>query len=253
MINTVIVDDEPLGREMLAGLLKNYCPGINVVAECGTISTAKEAIGEYKPHLVFMDIALPGGNGFDLLKSLGGVDFDVVFVTAHDEYVLKALRFNAVDYLLKPIDETELVQAVSRVQMRQALATEKLNIRHLLEQHMVSGFKKSESLCIPDSKGFQVVKLDEIICCEASNTYTIFHLPGGRQMVSTKPLTDYEELLSDSGFTRIHKSWLINMKHVKEYVRGEGGVVLLTDGHSVDVSRRKKEHFVSELKKVFKF
>lgn len=253
MIKTVIVDDEPLGRGMLQGLLRHYCPDIRVVAECGTISDARAAIMEHQPGLVFLDITLPGGDGFDLLKSLAAINFEVIFVTAHDQYILKALRFNATDYLLKPIDEVELVQAVQRVLNRQALASQKLNIKNLLEQHAASGLRKTESLCIPDNKGFQVVKLDEIICCEASNTYTVFHLSGGKQMVSTRPLTDYEELLSDSGFTRVHKSWLINLKHVKEYVRGEGGVVLLTDGHSVDVSRRRKEFFVSELKKVFKF
>src|SRR6218665_499329 len=159
MINAVIVDDEPLGREMLAGLLKIYCPDINVVAECGTISEARTAIEACRPRLVFLDIALPGGDGFDLLRSLSAIDFEVVFVTAHDQYILKALRFNAADYLLKPIDEAELVQAVNRVLTRQALAAEKLNIKNLLEQHLASGLKKTESLCIPDNKGFQVIKL----------------------------------------------------------------------------------------------
>lgn len=253
MIKALIVDDEKPGRETIVGLLKEYCQDVVVVGECDGVASAKLAIDELKPELVFLDIAMPDGTGFDLLHGLDEINFDVIFVTAHNEHVLKALRFNAVDYLLKPIDEEELVNAVNKVKQFKENRTDKVNIRALIEQHLGTPQYKQDSLCIPTSKGFQVLRLEDIICCEANNTYTIIYLIDGKQMVSTKPLVDYDLILSDSGFTRVHKSWLINMKHIKEYRRGEGGVVILTNNKSVDVARRKKEHFISELRKVFKY
>lgn len=253
MIKAIIVDDEELGRETISSLLKTYCQEVVILEECANIAAAQTAIEEKNPDLVFLDIAMPGGDGFALLKKLENINFDLIFVTAHNEHVLKALRFNAIDYLLKPIDEDELVNAVGKVIKNRADKWEKTNIKNLIEQHFSSPAIKIENLCIPTSKGFQVIKLDEIICCEANNTYTILYLIDNKQMVSTKPLVEYDSILSDAGFIRIHKSWLINMKHVKEYRRGEGGTVILTNNKSVDVARRKKEYFVSELKKIFKF
>ncbi|MCE3226431.1 MAG: DNA-binding response regulator [Bacteroidetes bacterium] len=252
MIKAIIIDDEKPGREITSELLKLYCPEVNVVAQCENILIAKEEIRGKQPDLVFLDIQMPDGSGFDLLEQLEEINFDVIFVTAHDEYVLRALRFNAVDYLLKPVDEDELVTAVNKVIEQRKTSQDKLNIKSFIEQHL-SGSKKPDNLCIPTSKGFKVIKLEEIVCCEANNTYTVIYLTDGSQMVSTKPMVEYDEMLTDSGFTRVHKSWLINMSHIKEYVRGEGGVVILSNNKSVDVSRRKKEHFITELKKVFKY
>jgi two-component system, LytTR family, response regulator len=253
MINAIIVDDERLGRETISGLISEYCPEVRIVAECENIVFAKLAIEGKKPDLIFLDIAMPGGTGFDLLKSLEDINFEIIFVTAHEEHVLKALRLSAVDYLLKPIDEDELISAIEKVVKNQKEKWQKTNIKNLIEQHFSPSVKTIDNLCIPTNRGFQILKLNEIICCEANNTYTIFYLLDNQQILSTKPLADYDFVLNDSGFVRVHKSWLINMHHVKEYRRGEGGTVLLTNNKSVDVSRRKKEHFVLELKKVFKF
>lgn len=253
MINAIIIDDEKLGRDTISGLLKRYCPEVNIIEQCDGVATAKVAIENRKPDLIFLDIAMPGGTGFDLLKSIGKIDFDVVFVTAHEEYVLKAMRFSAVDYLLKPIDEDELFDAVERVMKNRQEKLQRLNVTNLIEQHFSTSTKKFNNLCIPTNKGFQVIKLDDIICCEANNTYTILYLLDNKQILSTKPLAEYDNILTDSGFIRVHKSWLISMKHVIEYRRGEGGSVILTGDKSVDVSRRKKEQFLLELKKVFKF
>lgn len=253
MLRTIIVDDEKLGRETINGLLKQYCPDVSVIAECENIQSAQLEIETQKPDLVLLDIAMPGGSGFDLLNQLKEISFDVIFVTAHNEHVLKALRYNAIDYLLKPVNEDELVTAIDKVLMNRNNKWEKLNIKNLIEQQLNSSSKRIHNLCIPTSKGFQIISLDEVVCCEANNTYTIIYLIDGKQMVSTKPLAEYDLTLFDAGFIRVHKSWLINMRHVKEYRRGEGGTVILTNNKSVDVSRRKKEHFVSELKKVFKF
>lgn len=253
MIKSIIVDDEELSRRTLSHLLTQFCPEVKIIGEFGNIKSAKEAILESKPDLVFLDVAMPGGNGFDLLSEFNTIPFDVVFVTAHDEFVLKALKFNAVDYLLKPIDETELVTAVKKVSQFQDSRLEKLNIKTLIEQYFDSSFNKNDSVCIPTTRGFQILKLDEIICCEANNSYTIFYLNSSDQIVSTKPLFEYDTMLADSGFLRIHKSWLINKTHIKEYRRGDGGSVILSNNKEVDVSRRKKDYFISELRKIFKF
>ncbi len=252
MINALIVDDEKLGRDTISGLLKKYCKNVNILGECDNIGSAKKIIEEQQPELLFLDIAMPGGGGFELLKSLGDFKFDVIFVTAHEEYILRALRYSAVDYLLKPIDEDELMAAVERAVKRKEEKHQKSNIKNLIKEYFSGTPNTLNNICIPTSRGFQVIRLEDIVCCEANNTYTIIYMADNDQVLSTKPLADYDLTLSDSGFVRVHKSWLINLKHVKEYRRGEGGVVILTSDKTVDVSRRKKEFFLNELKKVFK-
>ncbi len=252
MINALIVDDEKLGRDTISGLLKKYCKNVNILGECDNIGSAKKIIEEQQPELLFLDIAMPGGGGFELLKSLGDFKFDVIFVTAHEEYILRALRYSAVDYLLKPIDEDELMAAVEQAERRKNEKYQKNNIKNLIKEYFSGTPNAMNNICIPTSRGFQVIKLEDIVCCEANNTYTIIYMANNDQVLSTKPLADYDLTLSDSGFVRVHKSWLVNLKHVKEYRRGEGGVVILTGDKAVDVSRRKKEFFLNELKKVFK-
>ena len=250
MIKTILVDDELRGLSSLKKLVELNCPELQVVAECRNAPQAAQAILMQRPQLVFLDISMPGKNGFDLLNELKDIHFEIIFVTAHNQYSIQAFRYSAVDYLLKPVDEIQLAYAVQR-------AAGRINTHHISDnietflynlQHKPSEMK----LCVTSLKGFQVVHLSDIIYCEAESSYTIFHLTNGTNIVASKSIIDYELLLEDNFFCRIHKSYLINLAHIKEYVRGEGGSVILTNGREVEVSRRRKDAFLSRVRGFFK-
>jgi two-component system LytT family response regulator len=229
------------------------CPELQIIGECQDARNAAEAILMLKPQLVFLDISMPGKNGFDLLNELKDIHFEIIFVTAHNQYSLQAFRYSAVDYLLKPVDEILLTYAVQRAGGRinaQNNISDNINtfLYNLQKMHKPVEMK----LCIPSLKGFQVIQLQDIIYCEANSNYTIFQMLNGQRIVASKPIVDYELLLEDNFFCRIHKSYLINLVHVKEYIRGEGGSVLLTNGKEVEVSRRKKEIFLTRIREFFK-
>jgi two-component system LytT family response regulator len=253
MIRTVLVDDEPRGLNTLKKLLQEYCPDIKIVAECADAETAKEKIELLEPQLAFLDISLPRKNSFDLLAELDIINFEIIFVTAHNEYTLQAFHYSAVDYLMKPIDEDLLADAVRRATRRIALNTTNNNVTALLHNLQKSQTPHEMKLCIPSVKGFQVVDVKNILYCEASGSYTNFYFTDKHILCSAKTIHEYEELLSDAGFVRIHKSYLINLLHVKEYIRGEGGAVLLSNGAEVEVSRRKKDFFISRMKDFYKY
>ena len=234
-------------------LLHEYCPELKVVAECADADAAKEKIELLEPQLVFLDISLPGKTSFDLLAELETVNFEIIFVTAHNQYTLQAFHYSATDYLMKPIDEDLLVDAVKRAMKRISVNAVKNNISTLLDNLQKSQAHQEMKLCISSPKGFQVVELKDILFCEASGSYTDFYFSDGHHVVSAKPIYEYEELLSDAGFVRIHKSYLINLLHIKEYVRGEGGSVILSNEREVEVSRRKKDIFLSRMKEFYKF
>jgi two-component system LytT family response regulator len=253
MIKAVLVDDELLSRAALRKSLELFCPSVKIVGEAENVDMAKELIEEVKPRLIFLDIAMPGKNGFELLKELDYKDFEVIFVTAHDEYTIQAIRYSAVDYLLKPFDEKELLAAVERVEKKLVEKPDQASISTFLHNIYQKLPNDQMQLCIASSKGFQVIKISEVVCCEARNSYTIFYLSDNRQVVSSKPIGDYETLLADAFFVRVHKSWLINLKHLKEYRKGEGGTVIMSNNKELEVARRKKEFFVTEMKRYFKY
>lgn len=253
MINAVIIDDEKLSRDVLKKSLELFCPSINLVAEADGVDDGRTHIEALKPQLVFLDIAMPGKSGFELLKQLNVIDFEIIFVTAHDEYTIQAIRYSAVDYLLKPFNEHELISAVERAKKRIEDKSGHVHVDAFLHNIVQKLPNEQMQLCVASSKGFQIIRISDIVCCEAQNSYTIFHLMNNQQTVSSKPIGDYEVLLSDAYFTRIHKSWLINMKHIKEYRKGEGGAVIMMNNKELEVSRRKKEYFITELKKIFKY
>jgi len=252
MIKAIIVDDESLARDTLRKQLENNCSEVTIVAECSNAQTARENIEKLQPQLIFLDIAMPGSSGIDLLKEIKELNAEVIFVTAHDEYTPQAIRLSAVDYLLKPVDDQELKQAVQRATKKiearisgEGISTFLYNIQHKLP-------RQDMQLSIPTSKGFQIIRINTIACCEAENTYTIIHLLNNHQLVSTKPLLEYENMLEDVFFVRIHKSWIINMMHLKEYRRGEGGIAIMTNNKEIEVSRRRKDYFLSYMKQYFK-
>jgi len=252
MIKAIIVDDESLARDTLRKQLENNCPEITIAAECNNAASALESIAGLEPQLIFLDIARPGSSGIDLLKDLKKPNVEVIFVTAHDEYTLQAIRLSAVDYLLKPVDDAELKQAVQRAtkKIESRTSNESINTFLYNMQHKLP--RQDMQLCIPTSKGFQIIKINTIACCEAENTYTIIHLLNNHQIVSTKPLLEYENMLEDVFFVRIHKSWIINMMHLKEYRKGEGGIAIMSNNKEIEVSRRRKDYFLTHMKQYFK-
>ena len=251
-MKSILVDDELDGIRTLQRMLATNCPQVEIAATCTSAESAKQQIELLKPDLVFLDIQMPGKTGLDLLREISPKDFEVIFVTAYNEYMLQALQYSAADYLLKPVDEDRLIEAVNRVQQKLEVGKREERNNVLMHNLGNAGQPAEMRLCLPTMKGFIVLKLEEIVYCEAERSYTVFHLTNGKTVTVSKPLLDYDHLLRDTSFLRIHKSFLINLHHVKEYQRGEGGMVIMSNNAEIEVSRRKKELFLMKVKEVFK-
>ena len=252
-MKAILVDDEPDGIRTLKKMLETHCPNVNVLATCSNATSAKHELENVRPDVVFLDIQMPGKSGLDLLTEIPEKDFEVIFVTAHNEYMLQALQYSAADYLLKPVDEDRLIEAVDRAEKRLQIGKKEEWTETLMHNLSKTGNPSEMRLCLPTLKGFLVVKLDDIIYCEAERSYTIFHLENKKTVTVSKSLIEYDNLLLDTQFIRIHKSFLINLHHVKEYQRGEGGLVIMTDNAEIEVSRRKKEFFLNKMKELYKY
>ena len=252
-IKTILIDDEPRGLTSLQKLLQMNCEEVDVVGCCSNAAEAIEHIAKLHPQLVFLDIAMPETNGFELLRTLPVIDFEIIFVTAHNNYMTQAFHFSAVDYLLKPVEDNLLTEAVKRAGKRIEEKTGSQQIETFLHNIQNRNIPQKIKLCIPSLRGFQVVEINEIIYCEASSNYTNFHFINRPSICASKPIHEYEELLADSNFVRIHKSFVVNLEHVKEYIRGEGGSVVLSNGDEVEVSRRKKDMLMTRMKEYYKF
>lgn len=252
-VRTILVDDEPRGLNSMERLLQMHCPDVETIATCSNVDEAIEKINRLQPDLVFLDIAMPVKDGFDLLKELGEIHFEVIFVTAHNQFMIEAFHFSAIDYLLKPIDDDLLIEAVKRAKKRIVEKTGSKNIDAFLHNVQQKKGAANMKLCIPSLKGFKVVELSDLLYAEAAGNYTNFYFSNQQALCSSKPIHEYEELLSDAGFYRIHKSFLVNLLHVKEYIRGEGGSVILSNTKEVEVARRKKDDFLEKMKSYFKY
>jgi two-component system LytT family response regulator len=252
-VKAIIVDDEPRGQNALLKLLEQNCPDVEVVSTCSSADEAIERIRELHPDLLFLDIAMPGKTGLDLLQEIGESDFEIIFITAHNNYMVQAFQFSAVDYLLKPVEESLLTAAVKRAQKRIESKSGNKPLETFLHNIQEKGGAHKMKLCIPSLKGFRVIHIKDIIFCEANGNYTQFHLLGQPPVLVSKPIHEYDSLLEDSNFIRVHKSFLVNLEHIKEYIRGEGGSIILANGQEVEVSRRKKEVLISRMKEFYKF
>lgn len=234
-------------------MLERHCPSVTIAATCNNAVDAKQQIESLKPDVVFLDIQMPGKSGMDMIGELPDKNLEIVFVTAHNEYLLQALQYSAADYLLKPVDEDRLIDAVRRVEARLLLSKKEERNEAVLYNIGKAGQPSEMRLCVPTLKGFIILKLDDIIYCEAERSYTIFHIEGRKPVTVSKPLIEYENLLADTPFFRVHKSFLINLKQVKEYQRGEGGIVIMSNNAEIEVSRRKKEQFLEKVREMYKF
>lgn len=246
MIKCIIVDDELPARECIQNYLKDYCQDVEVVAQADSARSALAAIMQYHPDLVFLDVEMPNGSGFDLLRQLNRIDFNVIFVTAYEEYAVLAFRFSATDFLLKPVNIKEMIEAVDKVRQELSRKTDSTNIETLLSiTH--SGTDHYKVLVIPNSEGFKVLNLEDIIICEADSYCTIFHLTGKEKLVSSKNLKYYDDFLSGHGFQRVHNSFLINLHHVKQY--SSEGVITLAEGTQAPLGNTYKKRFLEHFEK----
>ena len=252
-LRSILVDDEPRGLSSMEKLLQLNCPDVVIVASCNNVDMAFEKIMQLDPDLIFLDIAMPVKNGFDLLREIKDPRFEVIFITAYNQFMIEAFHFSAIDYLVKPVDDELLINAVNRAKKRITEKTGSKNIEALLHNLQQKQSLKNMKLCLPSVKGFQVVKLNDILYAESLGNYTNFHFINQHPICTSKPIHEYEELLADAGFVRIHKSCIVNLLHVKEYLKGDGGTVILSNGHQVEVARRKKDFFLNRMKEFYKY
>jgi len=237
----VIIDDELNNIENLGILLRNYCPDTEVLATATNVDDGKYIIRNYKPDLVFLDIQMPGKNGFDLLRELDEFDFEVIFVTAYNEFAIHAMKFSAVDYLLKPVNISELQSAVTRANKRLDLKLQNNKLENLINLLQKQQNKSEHRIGLTTLKETRFVKTNEITRCESSNNYSTFYLNNGEQLLVSKPIYEYEQLLNGYGFIRCHQSHIINRIFVKSWVKELGGYILMHDGKEIPISRNKKE------------
>jgi len=239
-MRAVLIDDELSNLENLQILLEKHCPQLTIQATAQNVSDAIDVIEKYLPHIVFLDIQMGDQTGFDVLKSLPARNFEVIFVTAHDHYGIQAVKFAALDYLLKPVDIQELINAVSKAESKLNAQIQTSQLDFLLQQ-----LKKPETsvstIALQMQSEIRYIALSEIIRCEADNTYTYFFLVNSEKIIVSKSLKEYADLLRPSGFLRTHQSHLVNPKYVKSWLKEDGGILLLTSGEKIPISKPNKE------------
>jgi two-component system LytT family response regulator len=241
-MNAIIIDDESSGRKTIRSFITKYAPKLQIIAEAESVRTGLEVIHNNQPDIVFLDIRMNDGTGFDLLEKLGAISFQIIFVTAYEEHAIKAFKYSAVDYLLKPLDPDEFIASVSKLKKQSKLEEIEQKVELLLQNH-----NKIEKIALPTLSGLNMIKICDIVHCESDNNYTNFHLIDGSRLLVSRTLKEYDEMLSSSGFYRTHKSHLVNVKYIVEYIKGEGGIVKLENGDHVEVSRRRKDGLIQLL------
>lgn len=243
-IKALIIDDEINNCENLKNILAQYCPEVKVLAMGHSAIQGLELIEIHQPELVFLDIQMPDGTGFDLLERINNPDFNVIFVTAYNEYAIKALRLSAIDYLLKPVNILDLKAAVSR-----ALDRKKNDEKEAIQNYIsnISRENGEHKIALPTAERILYVMISEIIRFQGESNYTHVYLIEDRHVLVSRTLKEYEELLSGSGFIRTHQSHMVNEKHVKSYEKQDGGYLEMTDGTQIGISRQRKEHVLSLL------
>ena len=246
MIKAIIIDDEIHCRKTLGMLLKEYCPDVRVMEQCEDAECGLVAVQRHKPQLVFLDIEMPNMNGFEMLEKLPEINFEIIFTTSYDQYAIKAIRFSALDYLLKPVEREELQRAVQKVSQRlQFPIPQQLEI---LLQKIHQPISPIQRIALPTMEGLQMIAISSIISCASDSNYTVFFLKNKQKLIVSRPLKEIEEMLEEYSFLRVHNSYLVSLNEIDKYVKGEGGYLVMSDGSSIDVSRSKKETLLSKLR-----
>ncbi|MBN1339050.1 MAG: response regulator transcription factor [Bacteroidales bacterium] len=243
-MKSIIVEDEPRDLEVLQKAIGMYCRDVEIVATASSIAGALKVVRETRADLLFLDIELPDGRAFDLLEQIKDVPLKIIFITAHSGYAVKAFRFCAIDYLLKPVNFSELVEAVRKAKEGISIEVEKRKIELLLEQRWT--LDKIKKIAIPERKGTKFIDTGKIICIGAEGSYSSLTLTGGQELVSTKGLKEYEDMLCDGCFVRVSRSHIVNINHVNELK--SGGEILLTGGLEVQIGRQFRDSFLARMK-----
>ena len=248
MIKTIIVDDEHDAVDFIKSIVEEFCPDLEIVGTAHSVPEAEVIIKEKTPDLVFLDVEMPHGNGFDLLEKISEKTFEVIFITAFNHYAIQAIKFSAVDYILKPINIEEFVESVDRVKNSIGAKKNRINSFSALLENIKSA--KPGKLAIPTSDGMEYLNTEKIIRIQADRSYSWFYLEGGIKHLVSKNLKEYQELLNDRSFFRSHNSHLVNLEHVRKFIRHGGGSIEMSDGSKVAVSRSKKDLFLNEMSKL---
>jgi len=243
-LRVVVVDDDPLSCEIIEDYLLKHFPEVKVAELCSNARAGIKAISKFKPDIIFLDIEMPGMSGFEMLKQLPVINFEIIFISAHDAYAINAIRFSALDYILKPVKHSMLKEAMDRALHKIQEKKFPSQYRLLLSSLENPNVNNLHSLAIPTIEGLVFIKLGHVIRCESENKYTKIYLIGKKMIMASKTLGEFEDLLKQSGFIRIHKSHLINTHHLKKYIKGEGGQVIMSDRAILPVARRKKEELL---------
>lgn len=245
MLNVVIVDDEPRNIEVLQRLVTEFCTDVSVLGTASSVDEACNLIREKKPDVVFLDIEMPGKNAFDLIDLLSPIPFQIIFVTAFEQYAVRAFRYSALDYLLKPVGIKELREAIEKARLHQ----DRKDIDARLSNYFDITKRKQQKIAIPVNEGYSFFNYEDIVCCIAENSYTVVYLSNGEKVISSSNLKHFADLLPTDTFCRIHHSHLINLDHAVKYSGGRSGTIELSTGQVLEVSQRKKDELLKRFQK----
>jgi two-component system, LytTR family, response regulator len=242
MLKAILIDDEPDNIKLLALQLRLYCPSVEVIAECSKSEEGLLKINELNPDLVFLDIEMPRMNGFELLEKVNNINFALVFVTAYDKFAVKAFKYSAVDYLLKPIDTKELQEAIKKIENNQR--TQPKQVEHLKQQFKNNHISQPDKIALPYQNGVTFVAIADIVYCEADDNYTKFVIRDGQSYLVSKTMREIQEILEEREFLRVHRQFIINLNLIKKYVKGEGNYVIMLNEKNIPIARNQKEKLV---------
>jgi two-component system LytT family response regulator len=242
MLRTLIIDDEPHVRKTLSRMVEEECENVKLLGTAGSVQEGLQAINKYHPDLIFLDIKMDDGTGFDLLKKAEPVNFKVVFITAFDQYAIQAFKFSAIDYLLKPVDPEDLVDAINRAEemIQQDFSTQ----LRVMDENLRTSDHNDKKILLKTADTVHLVKVRDIFYCESDQSYTSFFLSDGQKILVSKTLREYEDLLKDFGFFRVHKSFLVNLFAVSKFKKGDGGYLVMENNDRVPVASRKRDELM---------
>ncbi|MEW2921036.1 MULTISPECIES: LytR/AlgR family response regulator transcription factor [Flavobacteriaceae] len=248
-LKVVIIEDEKHSRETLKSMLEEFCQDVKVIATASSVKEAVKVLSIYSPDVVFLDIELQPGLGFDVLEQIKEPSFEIIFTTAFEKYAIKAIKFSSLDYLLKPIDLVELQDAVEKARNQMDTNVYRQQIDTLM-QSLSRGTSRQEKICLATTAGMEFIAIDDIILCKADGSYTCFVLKNKKTLLVSKHLKEYENLLADQQFMRVHNSFLINLNEVKKYIKSDGGYIIMSNNMHVSISPRKKDDLIEAMKRL---
>lgn len=248
-LKVVIVEDEKHSREILKSLLEEFCKDVQVIATASSVDEAVKVLSVYSPDIVFLDIELQSGVGFDILEQIKEPSFEIIFTTAFEKYAVKAIKFSSLDYLLKPIALDELQKSIEKARVKMDTNVYRQQLDTLL-QSLSRESNKQEKICLATTAGMEFIPIDDIVLCKADGSYTSFVLKSKNSLLVSKHLKEYENLLADQLFMRVHNSYLINLREVKKYIKSDGGYIIMSNDMHVSLSPRKKDDLIEAMRRL---